>query len=371
MADTSSSCGDDIVRETRADSYEAIGSIKMGWYRVDREGTCAYWSSGAQKILGWEEREIVGQDLHSVIHENESVRYTLTLPYAIDIHVLHVTPSIGVRVLAMEHSNTQEVVQEADLAMYQAKSSGGNCVRCYEPKMKHRFRRTYELEQDLRIAIKHGEIQLYYQGQFDHQGRLVGAEVLSRWMRKGVMVSLSEFIPIAEQTGLITDLGMFVLRHALQQLHNWNRRKVRLLKLSINMSVHQFRAPDFVNQMKRVIQETQVDARWIVLEMTESVLMEDADETRRKLESLRAIGVEISIDDFGTGFSSLAYLNRLPIHELKIDRQFTTQIVSSSSEHSIVKAIMGIGQSLALRVVAEGVETKEQQEGLFLISNGV
>ena len=296
----------------------------------------------------------------------ESVRYTLTQPYVIDQHVLHVTPSIGVRVLAMEYSNTQEVVQEADLAMYQAKSSGGNCVKCYEPKMRHRFRKTYELEQDLRIAIERGEIQLYYQGQFDHQGRLVGAEVLSRWMRKGVMVPPSEFIPIAEQTELITDLGMFVLRRALQQLHNWNRRRIRLPKLSINMSVHQFRAPDFVNQMKRVMKETQVDARWIVLEITESVFIEDADEARQKLESLRAVGVEFSIDNFGTGYSSLAYLHTLPIHELKIDRQFTREIVASSSAQSIVKSIMGIGQSLSLRVVAHGVETKEEEEGIFL-----
>ncbi|MHB1956818.1 MAG: diguanylate cyclase domain-containing protein, partial [Sulfobacillus sp.] len=137
----------------------------------------------------------------------ESVHYTLTQPYVINQHVVHITPSIGAQVFARGYSNTQEVMQEANLAMDQAKSVGGNCVKYYEPKMKHQLRTMYELEQDLRIAIERGEIQLYYQGQVDHQGRLVGAEVLSRWTRKGMTVPPSVFIPIAEQTGLITDLG--------------------------------------------------------------------------------------------------------------------------------------------------------------------
>lgn len=312
------------------------------------------WRTSPSKTLEQEARGLAGYLLAR-----------LSQPYFIEQQVIHMTVSIGIRTFSLELSHPEAMVHDADLAMNQAKLSGGNAIVGFDATLKQKSQLMFALEQDLRRAVERKEIEIFYQGQFDYQGRLVGVEVLSRWMRRGEWIAPSEFILLAEQTGLMDKLGGQILRGSLQQLRQWNQGTVRLPKLSINLSALQLQNPDFIDEVKQVIQEMQVNPRWMILEITESALIEDLEEVSHKLEALRAFGVQFSIDDFGTGYSSLSMLHSLPIQELKIDRQFTREMLSNPKAYAIVKSIIAIGQSLSLRVVAEGVENQNEREALF------
>ncbi len=254
--------------------------------------------------------------------------------------------------------------------MYAVKDSGRNALCFFDPQMQAAITARSHLEQDLQTALLQGQFVLYYQPQFQRNRGAVGAEVLIRWQHplRG-MVSPGEFIRAAEESALILPIGHWVLRTACQQLSTWQGRpETRALHLSVNVSARQFRQTDFVTQVTNVIRETGAPAHLLKLELTESLVLDDIDDTVAKMSELKSLGVRFSMDDFGTGHSSLAYLTRLPMDQLKIDQSFVRNIGIQRSDGVIVQTIIGMARNLALEVIAEGVETPAQQE--FLALNG-
>jgi len=226
------------------------------------------------------------------------------------------------------------------------------------------------LERELRKAIDSQQLHLYYQIQVDNTGHPLGAEALIRWIHpERGMVSPAQFIPLAEETGLILPIGYWVLDTACAQIKAWHKNAdTRDLTLSINVSARQFRQPDFVAQVRTAINRHSIDPMQLKIELTESILLEDIEDTIVSMIALGEIGVQFSLDDFGTGYSSLQYLKRLPLFQLKIDQSFVRDIVIDSHDRSIVRTIIAMAQSLYLNVIAEGVETEQQRE--LLLSNG-
>ncbi len=283
-------------------------------------------------------------------------------PFLLEGEPRHTTVSIGVTIFQGARETVDELLQRADLAMYQAKAGGRNALRFYDPQMQASVAARAALESDLRDGLGTGEFELFYQPQVDH-GRIVGAEALLRWRHpvRG-FVSPAEFIPLAEETGLILPLGEWVLRAACERLARWARDPVlSRLKLSVNVSARQFRQGGFVGQVLAAIAGSGAEGRRLQLEMTESLLLQDLEDTIDKMQQLRAYGVCFSLDDFGTGYSSLAYLKRLPLDELKIDQSFVRDVLTDPNDASIARTIVALGTSLGLRVIAEGVETEAQR----------
>ena len=283
-------------------------------------------------------------------------------PFLLEGEPRHTTLSMGVTIFQGARETVDELLQRADLAMYQAKAGGRNALRFYDPQMQASVAARAALESDLRDGLGKGEFELFYQPQVDH-GRIVGAEALLRWRHpvRG-FVSPAEFIPLAEETGLILPLGDWVLRAACERLARWARDPVLAqLTLSVNVSARQFRQGGFVGQVLAAIAGSGADGRRLQLEMTESLLLQDLEDTIDKMQQLRAYGVCFSLDDFGTGYSSLAYLKRLPLDELKIDQSFVRDVLTDPNDASIARTIVALGTSLGLRVIAEGVETEAQR----------
>ncbi len=226
------------------------------------------------------------------------------------------------------------------------------------------------MEADLRLGLQRGEFTLYYQPVVDAQRRMVGAEALLRWQhpQRG-MVAPGEFIPLAEQTGLILPLGMWVLEVACRQLLEWSQSpRTRDLSLAVNVSARQFRQPDFATQVASMLTKTGANPFRLKMELTESMLLNDVEDIIQKMELLRSMGVGFSLDDFGTGYSSLSYLKRLPLHQLKIDQSFVRDVLTDPNDAAIAVTILALANSLDLAVVAEGVETQGQWD--FLMKNG-
>jgi diguanylate cyclase (GGDEF)-like protein len=272
-----------------------------------------------------------------------------------------VSCSIGVA-LFPEHGPGASLIAHAEAATRAAKANGGAGWCVFEPRMMSGQREQVELLQDLRSALAAGQLELYYQPKIHApSGEITGAEALLRWHhpQRG-LVSPSVFIPIAERFGLIGDMGNWVIDEACRQARAW-RDQGLLMRVAVNLSVHQLRNPDLVERIATAVREHQVNPRLLTFEITESVAMEDADGTIATFEKLSAAGVHISIDDFGTGYSSLAYLRKLRAVELKIDRSFILDLESSSDARAVVDAVIKLAQALGLKVVAEGVETEEQQ----------
>jgi diguanylate cyclase (GGDEF)-like protein/PAS domain S-box-containing protein len=285
-------------------------------------------------------------------------------------HEHHTTPSIGIALFADHEDTVDELLKRADLAMYQSKAAGRNTLRFFDPAMQAAVTARAELEADFRDGLHLGQLQLYYQKQVDHQGQLVGAEALVRWRhpRRG-LVSPVEFIPMAEETGLILPLGQWVLEAACRQLAQWSRQaETAHLSLAINISARQFRHPDFSSHILRALADTGANPGRLKLEITESLLLDDVEDVIAKMMVLRAHGVGFSLDDFGTGYSSLSYLRRLPLDQLKIDQSFVRDIFTDANDAAIVRAIVALAESLGLNVIAEGVETLAQRD--FLASQG-
>lgn len=295
----------------------------------------------------------------------EKLGVVIGLPCHIDGADFHCTASIGVRLFHAQDT-VEELLKHADLAMYQAKNAGRNALRFFDPAMQARLDERSELETELRKALARQEFQLYFQPQVDADSRIVGAETLLRWRhpRRG-MIAPDTFIPLAEDSGLILPIGQWVLETACTQIATWGATESsRELVLAVNVSARQFRQVDFVDRIKAVLASSGADPKRLKLELTESVVLDNVADTIEKMQQLKAIGVSFSMDDFGTGYSSLAYLTQLPLDQIKIDRSFVLNLPDDINDGIIAKTIISMGRSLALDVIAEGVETEGQYEFL-------
>lgn len=300
----------------------------------------------------------------------EKTRAALAVPYYIKGHVHHSSPSIGVCLYRGLAVPVDDLIKYADTAMYQAKNTGRNTVRFYDPVLQQAVESRAALESDLRSALISQQLRLYYQIQVDSKGLPFGAEALLRWIHpERGLISPQQFIPIAEESSLILEIGQWVLEKACLQLAEWSKSDAaRNLLLAINVSAHQLMMPNFVASTQAVIQAHNIDPSRLKLELTESVILTNIEDVIAKMQALKAIGIKLSLDDFGTGYSSLAYLKRLPIDQIKIDQGFVRDIVSNPSDAVIVKTIIDMAKNFHLDVIAEGVETAEQLD--FLQQNG-
>ena len=296
----------------------------------------------------------------------EKILASLDQPYLLDGHKYHSTCSIGVTLFCGQKESSDDLLKQADLAMYQAKEAGRNTMRFFDLDMQAVVTARSMLEDDLRQSLEQKEFILYYQPQVDSQGSVTGAEALVRWQhpRRG-FVSPGDFIPLAEETGLILPLGHWVLETACAQLVAWSKQPpLAHLSLAVNISARQFRQPDFAQQVLAVMDQTGVNPHKLKLELTESLLLTDLEDIIAKMTTLKTRGVSFSLDDFGTGYSSLAYLKRLPLDQLKIDQSFVRDILSDPNDAAIARTIVALGNSLGLSVIAEGVETEDQRKCL-------
>ncbi|MEP1448875.1 MAG: EAL domain-containing protein [Paraglaciecola sp.] len=291
----------------------------------------------------------------------ERVIRSFSTPFQLEQFEVVITPSIGISVFPHDGEDAESLLKNADTAMYFAKESGRCCYRFYQDSMNSKAAARLQLEQDLRKALDNNEVVPFYQPQVCAQtGRILGVEALARWQKpQGQPIFPDEFIPIAEETGMIIKLGQQILYHACQQAKNW-QQSGHAIRVAVNVSGHQFKQPDFPNVVKKVLETFQLPASLLELELTESVIMSDAEENIARLKELKALGVTLAVDDFGTGYSSLSYLKKFPIDILKIDRSFMCDINSPPDDIAIVEAILALATSLNLGVIAEGIEYSGQ-----------
>ncbi|MDF1485250.1 EAL domain-containing protein [Ramlibacter sp. H39-3-26] len=290
----------------------------------------------------------------------------LNHPYVLDGYQHHSTPSIGIALFDSQTRSVDELLKRADLAMYQAKADGRNTICLFLPEMQAAVSARSALEGDLRQSLQHDEMLLYYQPVVNEDAHLTGVEALLRWHhpQRG-MVSPAEFIPLAEQTGLILPIGQWVLEMACAQLAAWAQQAdTRGLSIAVNVSARQFRHPDFVRQVTGALGRSGASPQRLKLEITETLLLSSVEDIVAKLAQLKAVGVGFSLDDFGTGYSSLAYLKRLPLDQLKIDQSFVRDVLTDPNDAAIVRTILALAESLDLQVVAEGVEVAGQLDYL-------
>jgi diguanylate cyclase (GGDEF)-like protein/PAS domain S-box-containing protein len=282
--------------------------------------------------------------------------------HSIDQHDLHVTTSIGVSVYPDDGLDAETLIKNADTAMYQAKENGRQSYQFFKPAMNVRAVERQAIEESLRRALEREEFAVHYQPIINLKtGEITGAEALLRWTHPSRgPVPPAKFIPIAEDCGLILPIGKWVLREACRQARTWVDAGLTLTTMAVNISAMEFRNENFLPDVFAILKETDLDPSALELELTESVLMKHAESTEVILKTLRARGVQLAVDDFGTGYSSLSYLRKFPINALKIDQSFVRQITTTPDETTIVTAVISMGQSLKLRVVAEGVETQEE-----------
>ena len=290
----------------------------------------------------------------------------LTQPFFIEGHELHISASVGISFFPSDGVSPEILMKHADVAMYRAKELGRNNYQFYFSSLNARSLERLALETSLRRAIEHGELELYYQPLVDAKGgALVGMEALVRWHHHDLgMILPGQFIPLAEETGLIVPIGEWVLRTACTQAQAWCKQGYGPLQISVNLSARQFRQADFAGHVRKVFEDTGFDPHCLELEVTESMLMNNLEENIITLNELKAMGISIAVDDFGTGYSSLSYLKRLPIDTLKIDRSFVGEVTGNRDDAAIVEAIISMAQSLSLKVIAEGVENVEQRDFL-------
>ena len=294
----------------------------------------------------------------------------LNKPYNLSGTDCHNTSSIGVTLFANQQCALEELLKQADIALYQAKESGRNMLRFFDTAMQAKIMARANLEISLRQGLAEGQFLLHYQPQMDHHGALTGAEVLVRWQHpERGLVSPAEFIPLMEETGLIVPLGLWILETACHQLKRWEKHAAtRHLSLAVNVSARQFHKASFAQEVLQVLQRTGADPCKLKLELTESVLVDDVEGMIAKMTQLKNQGVRFSLDDFGTGYSSLAQLRRLPLSQLKIDQSFVRDVLTDPNGATIARTIIALGQSMGLHVIAEGVETEGQHA--FLRSHG-
>ena len=298
----------------------------------------------------------------------KKIQEALAIPFRFDETLFNCGGSIGISLFSSGDS-PEVVFQQADMAMYQAKREGRNSVCFFDPAMKKAANEYILLEQSLSRAIEKNQLRLFYQPQFNYKCEILAVEALLRWENpERGLLSADEFIPLAEESGLILPIGLWVLQKACDQINIWrNYPSLSNLKISINVSSRQFKEKNFVSDVIRILKSSGVDASKLKLELTES-MMHDLDDVREKMETVREFGVEFSLDDFGTGFSSLASLIKLPLQQLKIDRSFVKNMLSSRGDTIIVKTIISMAKNLGVEVIAEGLETECEKD--FLNSLG-
>ncbi|WP_446808455.1 EAL domain-containing protein [Methylomonas sp. 2BW1-5-20] len=271
--------------------------------------------------------------------------------------------SIGIGIFDEHNNSFDDTLRRADAALYQAKDAGRNTLRFFDPQMQALLESRVLLEFDLRHAQSQDQLSLHYQAQVDKNGNIFGAEALLRWQhpQRG-MISPAEFIPLAEESGLILPIGEWVLQTACEQLKAWeNHRLAQNLQIAVNVSARQFRQPDFVEQICRIVKNTGINPAKLKLELTESMVLHNVADAIEKMQTLKMYGVRFSMDDFGTGYSSLNYLKKLPLSQLKIDQSFVRDIIVDPNDAVIAQTIIGMGHNLGLNVIAEGVETQDQR----------
>ena len=311
--------------------------------------------------------ENLGSDVHdaAVVAGNvaEKLRLSLAQPYTVAERAFHCGASVGIALFRGREEPVEAILRHADLAMYQAKNAGRNAVRYFDPAMQIALDERSVLEADLRVAIERGQMLLHYQPQVDQSDAVIGAEALLRWAhpQRGLVAPL-DFIPLAEETGLIVPLGLWVLGAACAQIRNWSQLPAtRNLRVAINVSARQFRQPDFVEEVRRVLAASGADPSRLKIELTEVAVVDDVGDTFEKMRALKSLGIGFALDDFGTGYSSLSYLSRLPLDQLKIDKSFVINLPDNRNDAIIAQTIITMAASLGLEVIAEGVETRIQR----------
>lgn len=306
------------------------------------------------------------EDVERVAVIAEKFIRALSDPIVLDDRNLYVGVSIGASVCPHDGDDVGQLLRDADAAMYHAKSRGKNKFQMFSEEMHYKSSTRLALESELRDAIEQGQFELYYQPQVALPSRrLVGAEALIRWRHptKGLLLPTT-FIPVAEETGLIVPIGEWVLRTACQHIRSWHEQRFRPIRVSVNLSGRQFREDGLIDSVTSILQETEINPDLLELEITESVLMDDAESTVARLAKLKAMGIHLAIDDFGTGYSSMTYLKRFPVGRLKIDRSFIRDIPEDADDVAITMATIQMAHSLKLEVVAEGIETTAQVQFL-------
>ncbi|MEI7538218.1 MAG: EAL domain-containing protein [Comamonadaceae bacterium] len=301
--------------------------------------------------------EAVARKIHNALRQ----------PYQLDSHGYHSTASIGITLFGgAQRESIEEPLKRAELAMYKAKAVGRDNLRFFEPEMRQDINARARLEADLHEALNQAQFRLYYQAQVGINARLTGVEALVRWQHpERSLIAPDEFIPVAEDSGLILPLGHWVLETACKQLAAWALRpEMARLTISVNVSALQFRLPDFVEEVLTILETTGANPERLKLELTESLLLDNMKDIITNMTALKARGVGFSLDDFGTGYSSLSYLKRLPLDELKIDRGFVRDILTDPNDAAIAKMVVALAETMGLAVIAEGVETEAQRDAL-------
>ncbi|MFQ5650070.1 MAG: EAL domain-containing protein [bacterium] len=301
-------------------------------------------------------------DREEVCSRAQLILDALSAPFRVEQHEIFMTVSIGICVYPGDGNDASTLFKKADVAMYRAKSSGRNNYQHYQHSMDASFKEHLSLESDLRRAIENNELVVYYQPQVDLQtGRIIGVESLVRWHHPELgLMAPAKFVPLAEQTGIIVSIDQWVLSHACTQVKDWLDNLTEHLELSVNLSAKQFRRRSLPQLVNRILAQTGFSPKNLCLEITESSVMRQVEASIAILDSLKQIGLKLSLDDFGTGYSSLNYLKRFPLDKLKVDRSFVMDIPADRHDMAISTAIVVLAQSMALEVVAEGVETPEQ-----------
>jgi len=314
---------------------------------------------------GGDEFVVLIEDIHDpnqVTGVAQKILETVAEPHVLGGQEFRITASIGISVYPTEGADLQTLLKNADIAMYRAKEQGKNNFQFYSAEMnQHTFERL-ALETSLRRAIEREEFLLHYQPKTDlRSGRITGVEALVRWRHPELgMVSPAQFIPLAEETGLIGPIGDWVLRTACTEAQRWNMQVAPGMSVAVNLSARQFAREDLAQSITSALSESGLEPRWLEIEITESTVMHDAKRAARVLQQLKDMGIRIAIDDFGTGYSSLGYLKSFPIDSVKIDRSFILDIPHDNDDVAITRAVIAMAHSLRLRVIAEGVETEEQ-----------
>jgi predicted signal transduction protein with EAL and GGDEF domain len=300
----------------------------------------------------------------------EKIHETLASTYELHGERVTSTPSIGVVLFRGTQDDPEELLKQADLALYKAKEAGRNRLRFFDPSLQDDINNRSSLLRDLRLALDEGQMRLYYQPVVDKSRHVVGVEALVRWAHpKRGLVPPATFIPLAEQTNLILPIGKWVLDTACAQIRTWEDDPIRSTwTVAVNVSARQFYEAEFVANVERALSRAGADPRRLRLELTESLLQSDLEGTITKMHTLGRLGVRFSLDDFGTGYSSLSYLKRLPLDQFKIDKSFVNDILTDPNDAAIAKTILALAASLELGVVAEGVENAAQFE--LLVSYG-